>query len=355
MILLRKIIFLLLLPTIYSHAQQSNVAQRIFLVGDAVQLQNGKQPVCDWLKQHVDWNDSKNTIIYLGNNIYPEGMPDEGSKSYNTAKEVIDYELSLVQGKNAKAFFIPGNLEWKRGKPGGFAQVQNEWRYINKFQLPNVQMLPSNGCPGPVDIKVGDKVVLVFMDSQWWLQQNEKPGVESDCDFKTEDEVITALKDVIGTYPDKLIILAMHHPLYSDGKSGGTIKIKQQYKNMITRVEEVLRLHPNIIQAAAHNHSLQFLQHDSVSFIVSGAGSETTSIKNGKNSLFSKTENGFAVVEVSTDGKVTVKFYAVESNDLQQSVYAASLNPLPATKPDIAEVVKSFPDSVTVMGSGKFK
>jgi hypothetical protein len=354
MTLLRKIIFLLLLPSIYSHAQQSNIVQRIFLVGDAGQLQNGKHPVCDWLKQHVDWNDSKNTIIYLGNNIYPLGMPDEGSKSYNTAKEVIDYELSLVQGKNAKAFFVPGSLEWKQGKPGGLSQVQNEWKYISKLQLPNVQMLPPNGCPGPMEIQVSEKVVLVFMDSQWWLQQRERPGIESNCDYKTEDEIITALKDIVGSYPDKLIILAMHHPLYSDGKPGGTIKIKQQYKNMISRVEEVLRFHPNVIQAAAHNHSLQFLQHDSVSFIVSGAGSETTSVK-GKNSLFAKSESGFAMVEVSTDGKVTVKFYTVESSDLQQSVYAASLNPLPTTRPDIAEVVKSFPDSVTVIGSGKFK
>jgi hypothetical protein len=94
-----KIIFLLFLFPVYSHAQQSNIAQRIFLVGDAGRLQNGKHPICDWLKQHVDWNDSKNTIIYLGNNIYPSGMPDEGSKIITTAKEIIDYELSLVQEK----------------------------------------------------------------------------------------------------------------------------------------------------------------------------------------------------------------------------------------------------------------
>jgi hypothetical protein len=355
MTLLRKIIFLLLLPPIYSHAQQSKNVQRIFLVGDAGQLQNGRHPVCDWLKQHVDWNDSSNTIIYLGNNIYPAGMPDEGSKNYSTAKEIIDYELSLVQGKNAKAFFVPGSHEWKAGKPGGFAQVQNEWKYINKLQMPNVQMLPANGCAGPVEVQVGDKVVLVFMDSQWWMQQNEKPGVESNCEFKTEDEIITALKDIIGTYPDKLIVLAMHHPLYSDGKPGGNTKFKQQYKNMIDRVGEVLRFHSNVIQAAAHDHSLQFLQHDSISFIVSGTGSETTAIKKGTNSLFAKSENGFAVVEVSIDGKVTVKFYTIGSNDLQQSVYTASLLSLPTTKPDIAEVVKSFPDSITVIGSGKFK
>ncbi|MEI9809299.1 MAG: hypothetical protein WDO16_16325 [Bacteroidota bacterium] len=57
------------------------VAQRIFLVGDAGEMKDGKHPVCDWLKQHIDWNDPGNTLVYLGDNVYPLGMPDEGSKA----------------------------------------------------------------------------------------------------------------------------------------------------------------------------------------------------------------------------------------------------------------------------------
>ena len=391
--LLQKIFLLLLMPAC-SYAQQKNIAQRIFLVGDAGMLEHGKQPVLDWLKQHVDWNDSSNTIIYLGNNIYPSGLPDEGSKTFTAAKEILDYELSVIKDKNAKAFFVPGSHEWKQGKPGGLAQVQNEWQYINKLQLPNAQMLPANGCPGPVDIAIGDKVVLVFMDSQWWLQQSEKPGVESDCDFKTEDEIITALKDIIGSYPDKLILLAMHHPFYSHGKHGGHFTLKQhifplteasdglyiplpivgsiypiargwfgniqdlqhpQYKNLISQVEEVLKHHSNVIHAAGHDHDLQLLQRDSISFIVSGSGARTTPVRKGKNSLFAKKENGFAMLEISTDGKVDVKFYTLKSNDLQQPVYTSVLNNLPAIKPETNSEVVSFPDSVTVIASNKFK
>ncbi len=355
MTLQRKFLFLLLLPALSLHAQQKNISQRIFLVGDAGLLQNGKHPVCDWLKQHVNWNDSTNTIIYLGNNVYPSGMPDEGSKNYNTAKEILDYQVSLVQGKKAKAFFVPGNHDWKKGKSGGLSQVRNEWEYISKLQLPNVWLLPANGCPGPIDIQVGKKVVLVFMDSQWWLQQGERTGLESDCDFKTEDEIIMALKDIVGSYPDKLILLAMHHPVYSNGKGDGYSQVKLRYKDMISQVEDVLKYHPNVVHASGHDHSLQFLQQDSVSYIVSGSGAITSKVEKGNNSLFAKSENGFGVVEVSTKGEIEVKFYTLESNDLLQPVYTALLNSLPATQRDIAEVVKSFPDSVTVIASDKFK
>lgn len=391
--LLRKLLLLLFLPASYCSAQNDNIAQRIFLVGDAGQMKGDTHPVCDWLKKHIDWNDIKNTIIYLGDNVYPAGLPPEDSKNYDAAKRVLDYQVSVVEGKNAKAFFVPGNHDWAEGRPGGLQQVRNQWRYINGLQLPNVQVLPANGCPGPVDVQVGDKVVVVFMDSQWWLQQSEKPGIESDCDCKNEDEVITALKDIISSYPGKLILVAMHHPFYSHGKHGGYFTLKQhifplteankrlyiplpvigsiypiargvfgniqdtkhpKYKNMISRIEEVLKQHPNVIHAAGHEHALQFLKHDGISYIVSGSGSKTTQVKKGKNSLFAENENGFAVVEVTMDGKVSVKFYTLASNDLLQPAYTAVLNPLPVVT-NIAENIQSFPDSVTVIASGKFR
>jgi hypothetical protein len=389
--------FLILHAAIFVSAQdssKSNVIQRIFLVGDAGEMKDNKHPVCDWLKQHVDWNDSKNVLIYLGDNIYPLGMPDAGSKSYNGAKAIIDYQLSVVQGKKAKAFFVPGNHDWKKGKPGGLTQMQNQWEYINKLGQPNIQVLPANGCPGPVDVQVGEKVVLVFMDSQWWLQQGEKTGLESGCDFKTEDEVIAGLKDIVGSYPDKLILLAMHHPFYTHGKHGGYFTLKQhifplteasenlyiplpvigsiypiargwfgniqdtkhpQYKNLITQVEEVMKQHPNVIHAAGHEHGLQFLMHDSIPYIVSGSGSKTTQLRKGKNTLFADKENGFAMVEITAGGKVAVKFFTKESADLQKPVYTTALKELPGSQKTIAETVQSFPDSVTVIASGQFK
>ena len=81
------------------HAQEGKVIQRMYLVGDAGELNDGRHPVCDWLKTHVDWNDSSNVLVYLGDNIYPQGMPDPGSKGYETAKKILDYQISVVAGR----------------------------------------------------------------------------------------------------------------------------------------------------------------------------------------------------------------------------------------------------------------
>jgi hypothetical protein len=374
-------------------ASNDRVVQRLFLVGDAGELKDGHHPVCDWLKLHVDWNDSSNVLVYLGDNVYPHGVGADGSAGLDEAKKILDYQLSVVAGKKARAFFVPGNHDWKQGKPGGWQQVKNEENYIMSLGMPNVDYLPKGGCPGPVAVEVGDKVVLVGMDSQWWLEdEGQRPGVESACECKDPKAITNALNDIIGTYPDKLIVLAMHHPLYTHGEHGGYYTIKQhifpltdlkpglwiplpvigsiypitrgvfgnvqdvnnpRYKDMREAVEGVIAGHPNVVHVAGHEHTLQLLEHDSVYYVVSGAGSKNTRVKKGKYSLMAKEEQGFSVIEVRESGRSEIRFYSVDATDMGQTFYTAALPPL-KPKSDVQELAKTWPDSVTVAGDSEF-
>src|SRR6185437_12610624 len=309
-----------------ARAQGSDpVIQRLYLVGDAGEVLVGHYPVCDWLKRHVDWNDTSNVLVYLGDNIYPRGMPSDGTPGVEEARRILDYQISVVEGKRARAFFLPGNHDWKQGKAGGWAQINNEEAYIKNRALPNVELLPSGGCPGPVAVPLGDKVVLVCMDSQWWLEDdNDRPGEQGACDCKDEKAVINSLKDIVSLYPDKLIVLAMHHPLYTHGEHGGYYTFKQhifplttvrsglyiplpvigsiypvsrgvfgnvqdtrspKYQDFRSQIEGVIHGHSNIVDVAGHEHTLQLLEHDSVYYVVSGAGSKHTRVKMGRYSL----------------------------------------------------------------------
>jgi hypothetical protein len=302
-------------------AQTETVVQRIILVGDAGELRNGHHPVCDWLKAHVDWNDSSNVLVYLG------------------AGPLLDYQVSVVRGKKARAFFVPGNHDWKQGKPGGWQHVKNEGAYIDSLSLPNIELLPSGGCPGPVVVPLGEKVVLVCMDSEWWLQDiSERPGVESGCDCKDERSILNALKDIVGLYPDKLIVLAMHHPLYMDGWRRSFLAINPKFAELRRQVEAIIRGHNNIVDVAGQEHTLQLLRRDSVYYVVSGSGSDI----------------GFAAIELHASGPPGIKFYRVDSAaGLDNPFYSETLSPLPA-RVDTASAVRSFPDSVTVAADAAF-
>src|SRR5689334_10916655 len=78
------------------------INQRIFLIGDAGDMNTSTHPVIDWLKKNIDWNDERNNVIYLGDNIYPLGLPLEGEPTYPHSKAILDDQISLVKGKKAK-------------------------------------------------------------------------------------------------------------------------------------------------------------------------------------------------------------------------------------------------------------
>lgn len=377
-------------------AQTDSIRQRIFLVGDAGELVGGKHPVIDWLGSHVDWNDSRNTVLYLGDNIYPYGLPMEGEPLYTESKTILDYQINLVKGKKARAFFVPGNHDWANGKSNGWQHVQNEVNYINGLEQKNIQAWPLNGCPGPVEVELDEKVVLVFVDSQWFLHVNDKPGAESNCDSKTVDEFIIQLQEIADRHPNQLLILTMHHPMYTRGSHGGNYTLKSHifpltdaipnlyiplpvigsiypltrgvfgslqdvnhplYRNMAKQIEQVLKTHPNAMQVAGHDHSLQLLLKDSIPYVVSGSGAKLTRVQPGLYSRFSDVSLGFATIEVRKSGKAEVKFYDLSNSTLDQSKFSFPLKTILAPIPTTTSIdtLYSLPRSITIAANEKIK
>ena len=128
------ILLALLNLAFFVNAQTDTLKHRIFLVGDAGELVGNEHPLMDWLKRNVNWDDEKNVAVYLGDNIYPYGLPMEGEGDYVGAKKVIDYQIDLVKGKKGRAFFVMGNHDWKNGKMSGWQQAMNQENYINSLE-----------------------------------------------------------------------------------------------------------------------------------------------------------------------------------------------------------------------------
>ncbi|GAB4092988.1 bifunctional metallophosphoesterase/BamA family protein [Flaviaesturariibacter terrae] len=349
-------------------AQTDSVRHRIFLLGDAGDITpDGRQATGDWLRRNVDWNDDRNIAIWLGDNIYPLGLPTEGEADYAQSKRILDYEIALTKGKKAHAYFIPGNHDWMNGKIGGWQRVQNQVDYINSQQLNNTEAWPRGGCPGPEVIEVDSQLVIVLGDSQWFLYIHEKPGPGSNCTSKSLDDFTSELEEIIQSHPNQLVVLAMHHPIYSQGVHGGAYTLKQHifplaeaihglyiplpvlgsiypiargvfgnvqdfnhpaYRAMAKAVEDVLRKYPNTITVAGHDHSQQLLRKpkDSLYYIVSGAVAELTRIKKANNNLlYGDVHNGFAVLEVMKSGKVNVRFYNTANTGMDNANYDREL------------------------------
>lgn len=367
------------------------INQRIFLIGDAGELQANKHPVVDWLKKNVNWDDERNTVLFLGDNIYPYGLPLEGDPTYDISKKILDYQIDLVRGKKARAYFIPGNHDWRNGKLGGWQQVLNQQDYINSLEQKNIEAWPHNGCPGPVEIEVSDKVVMALIDSQWFLYVHDKPGPGSNCDSKTIEEFQVQLAEIAKAHPNQLLIVALHHPPHTYGVHGGDYNLKDHifpltslnpklyiplpvlgsvypitrgifgniqdvghplYRTMANTVIEAIKEHPYPVVVAGHDHSLQFILKDSVPYIVSGAGIKSTRTKVAHDLKFSDVTQGFSVIEVYKSGKVDVRFYNINSASYQTPTFSTALKTIvPVTPRASLDTTRPIFDSMVVIAA----
>jgi hypothetical protein len=350
---MKKFTGLYILLSIFSHynltAQTDTILQRIILIGDGGELTNGRHPVVEAIREKVKL-DKKTTILFLGDNLYDTGLPDDQAATFMAAKAVLDSQLSVADNTPARVIMIPGNHDWKNGGRDGYESIIREQVYVDLLSKDNVEFFPKDGCPGPIEVNLGSDVTVVIFDSQWWLHPYEKPGIESDCDCKTTEELITQLEDIVTRNSKKLVILACHHPFKSNSVHGGFYTLKQHifpfteirhnmyiplpvlgsiypiargifgtpqdlshpnYANMINQVTTAVKSHPNLVFAAGHDHGLQLIQDSSFNYIVSGGGCKINRVSKGRKSLFAESLRGFAVMEVSTNKNVTVSFYTV--------------------------------------------
>jgi hypothetical protein len=381
--------------------QKDTIASRIVLIGDAGQLTNGKQLVVDGIKKLVPM-DERTTVIYLGDNLYRTGLPLDQSSGYAAARAVLDYQLSVAEGTKAKVYMIPGNHDWHSGGRDGWESIRREQQYVAQLGKPNVKFLPEDGCPGPEDVKLPGDVAVIFFDSQWWIHPYDKPGIESDCEYKTTDEIISKFDDLLNDYSDKLVIIAGHHTFKSTGVHGGFYTLKQHifpftemnpklyiplpvlgtiypiqrsifgspqdlkhpdYADMIKQIQTVTDKYPNVnlIYAAGHEHSMQLIKDSSRYYVVAGTGVSYNRVSKSRKSHFAIAETGFAVLEVSTNKNVRIRYYTVVGTETKE-VYTENLLNFTkvqaaadtSTRTIVNEQSVKFKEFITIEGSEKY-
>ena len=360
-------------PCIKASLEKGEVDYRVLLVGDAGALAvndskgPAQSPLFKTLETFAELAPDRTAIVFLGDNIYDAGLPDEDQNFLGTDKDCehracaeqrIDAQIAVLKRSGARGFFVPGNHDWDSGGRKGWKRIKNLRKYLThwrKTKKTNVELVPQNGCPGPVRVPlVGEKmgVALIALDTQWWLHEYRKPIVgdnDLQCKQVTETGVIASLEKTIKEESSKQrhILLVAHHPLKSYGTHGGFYSLKDLvrpihlaeqmirksvfagrqdlsnsvYKNMRVKFEKAIEaVHEkntgSLIYAAGHDHSLQIIEgRKGIFHLVSGSGSASgaTRVGQGEGTLFSHTNKktgGFIAVDYLQSGEI--RFAVIE-------------------------------------------
>ncbi|KJD31589.1 phosphoesterase [Tamlana nanhaiensis] len=323
---------------------EANIAHSFYLIGDA-----GNSPIGTKIKALSAFQETlkaaskQSTALFLGDNIYPKGMPKEDEEGRGFAEHQLNVQTETVKNFKGKTIFIPGNHDWYSH---GLKGLKRQEKYIEAILGKNT-FLPENGCPLE-KINISEDIVLLILDTEWYITNwNKHPTINDDCEIKTRTEFLDELEAEIKKARGKTTVIAMHHPLFTNGPHGGEYSVinhlkpipvlgtlknilrettgvspadvqNKRYNTLKKRVVTMAQENDKVIFVSGHEHSLQYLVKDNLPQIISGAGSKSTPTRNVSDA-FSSSQSGYARLDILKNGASYVRFFSEENELLFQT------------------------------------
>jgi hypothetical protein len=320
----------------------------VYLIGDAGGAAFDEvPPAIRLLNERLKGADENNAVIFLGDNIYRTGMAPEWAEIERASDEYkITVQMDAVKNFPGKVFFIPGNHDWYNWKLEG---IERQAGFIEDYLDRDDVWYPEPGCGGPEVVELTEDLVVILVDSQWYLQDWEGlPDINDECDAKSREVFELEVGEAIKGNRDKNIIIALHHPLYTYGPHGGQYRAKDhlfplsnlnnnlliplpvigsafnflratvgheqdvsnpRYRELRNSLVGHARKNGRFVFASGHEHSLEYIERDSQVFVVSGSGSKRTAVRNGSGSDFSYAQYGWAKIDYYEDGSGWIEFW----------------------------------------------
>lgn len=346
-----------------------SIETSLFLVGDAGEPPASGDPVFVALGRELGRHPARSVAIFLGDNAYPLGIPDTSDPTYTEARRRLLAQVEVVRNAGARGYLVPGNHDWRRGREGGLAAVRRADFLVDSAGQGQVVQVPNHGCPGPEVVDAGTRLRLVLLDTQWWLQSNERPeGPDSGC-TPEGSQAFGAISDALASAQGRVVVVAGHHPLVSGGEHGGFFEWKDhifplrhvvswlwlplpvigsaypiartsgitdqdfagdRYSAFRDSLGAAFAANPPRIYASGHDHSLQVIDSGPArTQVVSGGGyyghvDPVTSVPGTKVAI---SASGFVLVDIATDGRVRLAVITVAADGSSTEVYSAWLEP----------------------------
>lgn len=368
-------------------------SHRVYILGETASLSRNN-PTLTGLRQRLNNESADATVVFTGSTTFA-GLPDSAAVDRTIVEEHIRHVLGFKDDFDGRLVMLPGEGDWSNNKRGGLARLVELEEYVDDLFDKNV-VRPDDAFPGPDVIKLTDNVRLVALNTQWWLNQSERPfGETDDYELQEPADFLIRVEEILDDYADETVLFVGHHPLVSKGQRGGHYPVRSHlfpltdvvesayiplpiigslvplYRRLVGRSQDLsgrnyskfreamVRLlpdHDRVIYAAGHEHNMQYeyvRDGDSgLHHIIAGATSATTSVMSGSANDFASPKTGYSVLSFYPDGSTWLEFIGSEEQSAAVSpVFRAQLlDELPQAP---AEVVPTGPfpeygDSVVV-------
>ncbi len=348
--------------------ERAAVDARLFLIGDTGEPETDGEPVLIALARDLATDPARSWAVFLGDVIYPDGMPEEGHPDRAEAEQRLDVQLEVLRASRARGIFLPGNHDWRGEDGDGWDAVRRQAAFVESRAGGYASYLPRGGCPGPEVVDLGAWLRLVALDTEWWLGDGPKPEhPTSECATDSPVEVVDSLRGALRDAGERRTVVVAHHPLESAGVHGGSFGLMQHlfplrelkswlwvplpivgslyplvrgsgvssqdipsdvYGRMLDHLDSAFGDHPPLVYAGGHEHNLQVIQGVNPRYLlVSGAGiyGHQSAVWWRDNTLFAAEDAGFMRLDVFRDGGVRLTVVVVDEDAKPEEIFSIPL------------------------------
>jgi hypothetical protein len=336
----------------------------VFLIGDAGKPEPAGDIVLQALAIEAAAAPRGSAIVFLGDNIYPHGLPAPEDPERAEMERRLDAQIEVARRSGLRTVFAPGNHDWDRMGADGWNSVRRAEGFIRERGQGLASQLPADGCPGPEVVDLGATVRLILLDTQWWLHPPDLPKPRdpgSSCSSDSESEVAQRLAAVLAESTGRPVIVAGHHPLATAGEHGGRFPVTTHLfpfralkkwlwiplpglgsiypiarangitsqdlsgaanERMRAALGRAMAAHPPLLFAAGHEHTLQLFRGPFARFsAVSGAGMNNHEGAVGwrDSTLYASSGPGYMRVDISSGGRVRLAVIEVRETGTREA------------------------------------
>lgn len=336
-------------PDVFDEPAPAQIETTLFLIGDAGEPDPREigAPL-ESLTVQASAAPERSLVVFLGDNVYPDGIPEVGHAEWADARRRLEAQVLAVP-PGARGIFLPGNHDWAGVQPYGLYSVRLQEQMIASLARAggrDVRMLPGNGCPGPVSIDVG-RLRFIGLDTQWWLHPFIVRDSSTRCQTTIAGVTSELRRQAKAEGDGRVVVVAGHHPLMTGGEHGGYCGITGPFRRVAGRSQDIMSaanrtlrdsldsaLMPSqpLVYAGAHDHSLQVLRGGrTVRYsLVSGAGSAakvTCAVRLRESHYTSQHRSGFMRLDIMRERGVLLRVFRYSGSGAGGIAYSHWLEP----------------------------
>lgn len=319
---------------------QSEVLHEIVALGNFAATDESTVQIAKAVKDYLETSPNK-TLLFLGD--------------YGNVQQATTW-MNLAAKSNISTVFLPGDQDWDNG----LDTLYHQKKQIDSLNE-NSSYLPNDYLPIQ-EQQVSNEITLIAIDSEWFIQNwDEHTAMNKQSFLKKREDFFDEFDRLINKNQNKITVVAMHHPLFSNGENGGYFSAKDHlfpfkkiplpvagtlinffrktsganpadtqyslYQKLTTRLKTITKNQSQVVFLSAHENNLQYIETEGIKQIVSGAATQKDEARSVQPTSYTVGNFGFASLKVYKNNTVDVALHQLIDKELKTTFSKTIIQP----------------------------